>query len=198
MDDYYTYGYCFERITSYDLEEINKYNKVSIQKNNMSTFIQLISKGKIDEVKENLEADKAYVSLADSDSETLLFYSVFIGNYDITRLILKFGADPNHKDSDGQTAIYRAIFINDEKIIGLLHEYNANLNSIDKDGNTVLHIAILSKNYPIIKSLLEYGSDPKIRNNDGMSSFDYSSSKLNSGYVIDKKISKLLNRYKKN
>src|SRR5947207_10646114 len=76
-------------------------------------FIKHISNSNLDELRFILESDKNnnyYINLSDKDNDTLLHFSVFANNYDITKLFLKYGANPNKCDNDGQSPIFRSVF----------------------------------------------------------------------------------------
>jgi len=157
----------------------------------VAMMIKLIANKNIQYIKELLEQDKIdkyLINLNDSDGETLLHFSIFSDSYEMTRMFLKYGADPNKRDKEGQTPIFRIVFATDEKIIGLLLEYGAILDIQDSEGNTPLHIAVLTKNYKIIKSLLDYGVNPLIHNKNNLISIDFAVSKVGGKFSLDEKI----------
>lgn len=149
-------------------------------------IIAMINTKNYDKIREILEIDRSIVNIIDDDS--LLHLSVFSNDYEICKLFLKYGANPNIKDKSGQTPIFRIIFSTTNKILGLLIEYGALINMSDCNGNTPLHIAVLSKNYFVIKTLLEYGCDTKIKNNGNFYAIDYATTKKNGLVVPDEPI----------
>lgn len=202
VDYYFTEGYNVDKMTTADLIEIEKYIKKKRDHSaNVATvelMIRLIAHKNIEHIRDLLEMDKNnknIINLTDSDSESLLHFSIFSDSYELSRLFLKYGADPNKRDNGGQTPIFRIVFATDEKIIGLLLEYGAILDIQDKEGNTPLHIAVLTKNYKIIKSLLDYGVDPLIHNKSNLLSLDFAISKIDEKIVLDEKILKIFSEY---
>lgn len=103
------------------IEQIN----IAIANNNIEKFTKLLE-GKID--------------LRDipKDQTNPLFNSIFFGNYAITEMLLKNGADPNFQDACGTTPLHVAI-----KPIG--GDPNSKINTI--------------------KILLAYGANPLIQDN---------------------------------
>ena len=200
IDIYFTEGYNDAIMTNDDLIEIDKFSKRDPSVNNITIelMIRLIANKNIEYIRELLELDKnkkKIINLTDKDNETLLHFSIFSNSYELSRLFLKYGADPNKKDNEGQTPIFRIVFANDEKIIGLLLEYGAILDIQDKDGNTPLHIAVLTKNYKIIKSLLDYGINPLIHNKHNLISLDFAVSKIGDKIKIDETILAIFSEY---
>ncbi|AYV81673.1 MAG: hypothetical protein Harvfovirus51_5 [Harvfovirus sp.] len=197
-DYYYTEGHLD---TMHDLLYIYKpIRKQSSHKPNITLHMMtnLIAKKNVDQIKELLENDKHrkfIINLADKDNETLLHFSIFSNSYDLSRLFLKYGADPNRRDNEGQPPLFRIVFATDEKIIGLLLEYGAVLDIQDLQGNTALHIAVLTKNYKIITALLDYGVNPLIRNNDSLLSLDFAISKIGGKIILDEKIISIFSQY---
>lgn len=148
------------------LNIIHKYNTYSVSLT-IEHFVKYITNSDIITIKNALDADKYnnyYINMADADNDTLLHFSVFANNYEITHLLLSYGANPNISDNDGQTPIFRSVFCNNVNIVHSLILYNANINKQDDDGNTVLHLAVLTKNYLIIEILLFYNADRHIKN----------------------------------
>lgn len=193
MDYYFTEHFNINRD---DLIEINDEHRA--HNSTIEVMINLIANKNIERIKELLELDKDQrniINLVDKDNETLLHFSVFSNNYDLSRLFLKYGADPNKRDNEGQTAIFRIVFATDERIIGLLLEYGAILDLQDKDGNTALHIAVLTKNYKIIKSLLDYGVDPLITNKSNLISLDFAVTQMNDKIIFDDHILSIFSNY---
>ena len=85
----------------------------------------------------------------------------FERDYDMIKLLLKHGANPNLKNSDGCTIfdflminkIYKSIHI--IKIIKLLLENNINIDTYNIHGYALLHYYICEKKYDIVKFLIK-------------------------------------------
>lgn len=65
---------------------------------------------------------------------SLLDMAVFSSHYDIVKLLLEKGADPNHIYSDNQNSCFYAAGAWDHEILELLINYGGRVNLIDKDG----------------------------------------------------------------
>ena len=63
-------------------------------------------------------------------------------NYELLKMALEAGADPNISDKDGITPLHIACMRRDIKMIELLLEYRANPNEIDKAGKQPLNYAM--------------------------------------------------------
>jgi ankyrin repeat protein len=93
---------------------------------------------------------------------------------DITRWLLKHGANPSAQMPYHQTPLHRAAFRMNLEAVKVLLEYNPDINLRDQHGDTPLHL-ILTKASPsppefvveIVQQLLEYGADPNISRADG-------------------------------
>ncbi|MBX9890600.1 MAG: ankyrin repeat domain-containing protein [Amoebophilaceae bacterium] len=112
--------------------------------------------------------------------DTALHYAAFCGYHEVTKLLLKHGAQVNEANKKGDTALHLAAQ-NDEKAIVkrlghssidataryqafllgkkktvevLLNDKNIDVNAKDKEGQTALHDAVLHVNETIVDKLL--------------------------------------------
>jgi ankyrin repeat protein len=76
-----------------------------------------------------------------SNAEGPLYYSVINKNYKITRLLLKFHANPNATDYFSTSYLMHSVMLRDTQILKLLLDYGANPAYVAKDGRTALSIA---------------------------------------------------------
>lgn len=72
-------------------------------------------------------------------------------------LLLRQGADVNHKSEFGYTALMIAVWVNDHEIVKLLLSYNADTKIKNVYNNTALSFAI-STNNSRLEKLLSYFS----------------------------------------
>ena len=95
--------------------------------------------------------------------------SIAFNKPEITRTLLKYGADPNYKDYRGKTALFYAV-ITGNKILRVLLSNGADPNEKDDDGRTPLMLAAIDGETggDIIKTLLEFGADPNIQDKKGL------------------------------
>lgn len=88
--------------------------------------------------------------------------------------ILRQKPDPDHRDSFGGTALHAAMFQKDTSIIVMLLDYGFDPNAKGlKNGYTPLHDAVWASNGDAVMILLERGADPSIKNNDGLTAYEF-------------------------
>ena len=108
-----------------------------------------------------------------SDINQELIQAVKVGNIELTKDLLKKGADVN-TNYQGRTPVYYAVEKNNLDIAKLLLvEYKANPNIQIKSGNTPLHQAASSGKVKMAKLLLENRADPTIENSANLTPKDY-------------------------
>ncbi len=84
------------------------------------------------------------------------------GNYDVARLFLKAGIDPDARNpKDGNTALIYASMNGNVKIVKLLLSYNADVNAKSNDGFTATAAAIFTGHPKVLKILQEYSNSNK-------------------------------------
>ena len=97
-------------------------------------------------------------------------------NIELTRMLLEYGADINAVSNDrGYTAVMDAVWKGNKDITKLLIEQGAELNTISKEGQSNLVLAVGANNIAICKMLAENGADPDIKDQMGMSAYNYAS-----------------------
>ncbi len=75
------------------------------------------------------------IDVADMTGITALAIAAKVGCYDVVKILLLQGADPNKPDNDGWTPAIFAAFHGHERIIALLAEFNADLSKVNADGD---------------------------------------------------------------
>lgn len=103
----------------------------------------------------------------DTDKLTILFNTVINNNYDVAKLLLEKGANPNIKDKNGLTVLSLAVAKNSFYIVELLLKHKADINIKDNSNQTPLFIAVNNSNYEMIELLLIMGANPNIINITG-------------------------------
>jgi len=83
-----------------------------------------------------------YTNLTDNIGNTALYYAACFENYEIAKILLKNGANPNIKCENGDTPLHKAFLRNDTLLIGILLEYNANPKIGNNEHKTPLYYAI--------------------------------------------------------
>ena len=135
---------------------------------------ELLKKLLISGVNPNLQNDKKY---------TPLVYAAKYFNTPASSLLLNYKADPNVRDKHGNTLLsysigqynylggsYHDTFLT---LIKQLLEHGANPNIANNVTVNPLHLAAYYGITPIVQLLLEFRADPRIRDNDGKTSYDY-------------------------
>ena len=134
-----------------------------IAKNKESVFNLFISAG-ID------------VNSRDDSGTPMLNIAVRNGNEDFTTKLLDLGADINAVSNDrGYTAVMDAVWKGNKDITKLLIERGAELNTINKEGQSNLVLAVGANNADICRMLADNGADPDIKDQMGMSAYNYAS-----------------------
>jgi ankyrin repeat protein len=88
--------------------------------------------------------------------------------------ILKTKPNPDHRDNFGGTALHGAMFQKDLSIVVILLDYGFDPNAKGTwNGYTPLHDAVWASNLEAVKLLLQRGSDPGIKNNDGLTPYEF-------------------------
>ncbi len=110
----------------------------------------------------------ADANTCDEINFSLLIKSIFVGKYNTTKLLLKYGANVNHKNTFGLTPLMAAVVEKNESIIRLLLSCkNINIDLQDNNGYTALMYACTLGYENIVKLLIEYHPNLDIQNNEG-------------------------------
>lgn len=120
---------------------------------------------------------------------TALHHAVARGNYEMTKMLLKAGANLEAKDKQGQTALHKTTAQENTFLMALLLKEGANLEAKTNKGCTALHLAVHANNLSVVVFLLQSGADINARNNKGMTPLHVSMRNM------DEEILKVLLRY---
>ena len=83
--------------------------------------------------------------------------ATYLGHRNIVGLLLKFGADVNHRSSDERTPLHWAAFRDNTQLIEFLLDNGADRTLVDKDGWNALDLAIIRINYQAARILSKAG-----------------------------------------
>jgi hypothetical protein len=90
---------------------------------------------------------------------------------DSVSLLLKAGANPNHKSFKGDTPLMVSAM--SQLFDGDLAEAGANVNAANSDGTTVLMILAAKGEGDEVRDALKAGADASLRDNNGRTALDY-------------------------
>lgn len=103
-----------------------------------------------------------------SDDITMLDMSVGGDDYELTKILLEGGANPNRiKNDTKKTPIFSAIYGRKIENVKILQQFKVNLNAKDKCDNTPLSLAVKIRSFDIVIWLLKQGADVQIVNKNG-------------------------------
>ena len=110
---------------------------------------------------------------------TPLLRAIMKGNYDVAKLFLENGADPNDMATSTMAPIHWAVVNNDSKYLLLLLNYGANPNLAEKskDKWTPLFDAIFWDRIENVKILIDNGANLKLKSKDGKTPLEYAEEK---------------------
>lgn len=89
--------------------------------------------------------------------------------FEVSKLLLSFGADPKQKDVYGQPAI---VVTNSYRVAALLLSYGASIDARGSCRRTPVHWAVSRKNYYLVELLLVCGADINTANKYGETPLD--------------------------
>lgn len=114
------------------------------------------------------------VNLSDELGTPILNNAVRIENIELVKKIIAAGANINTVSEDrGYTPLMDAVFMGNLELAKIFIDLKAELNTINKEGQTNLVLAVGADRTEICKLLVENGGDPDIKDQMGMSAYNY-------------------------
>lgn len=127
---------------------------------------QLVRDGKADELKRSLEMGLP-VNIRTGNGDSLLMLASYNGHYEMTKLLLAHGADPELANDRQQTPLAGVAFKGYKDIAELLIENGANVNATTPDGKTALMFAAMFNQLEVVECLLTHGADASMMTDEG-------------------------------
>eukprot|EP00112_Aurelia_sp_Birch-Aquarium-sp1_P000913 Seg109.3 transcript_id=Seg109.3/GoldUCD/mRNA.D3Y31 product="M-phase phosphoprotein 8" protein_id=Seg109.3/GoldUCD/D3Y31 len=93
---------------------------------------------------------------------TLLWKAIEGDQYDVTKKLLKFGANPNYRAENGKTALMVAVESGKTGFVSMLLKAGAHINLQQHNEETALILACRTGHEDIINILLNYGADARL------------------------------------
>jgi ankyrin repeat protein len=141
---------------------------------------QAVYQGGISTVKNLLTADKSSINFKNNKGLTPLLVAVSNLNFDISNLLLKYGADPNVSiPSDGNSPLHVAAENGLPWLGEILLDHSAKIDAPNKDGATPLILAVQWQHRDFAAMLIRRGADPAAADREGKTAPDYA---LESGF----------------
>jgi hypothetical protein len=139
----------------------------------VSVFLQDALNGKLESVRQAIEAG-VDVNSADEEQRTALLFASFNGHTSVVKLLLDNGALPSQRDGLGRTALMWAATGDNAEAVELLLEAGAEVNAVDtSEGFTALMHAAAEGHADVVKVLLKHNADASMRDKDGDSAQDF-------------------------
>jgi ankyrin repeat protein len=108
------------------------------------------------------------INKKDIHGRTKLQDSVMLGDHEMAKILIEYGADLNSKDNKDQNVLYDALsYGNIDFIDHLLSLKNLDFNNIDKENNNILQHSFSLANDEIALKLIKHGVNPNLRNKEG-------------------------------
>lgn len=113
----------------------------SKDKKGNSAIFQAVAGGNVKIVSAVLKITRNPNEIEREKGWTPLLLASVKGNYELVKLLLSYGADPNIRNYDGATALHFSVYEGQIEIAKLLIDNGADKTIQDSDGNTPVEIA---------------------------------------------------------
>lgn len=163
---------CME-LTPYNSSSTTQYTTTTHVKTEWPPIFVAIFNQNKQEVKQLIKQG-ADVNEPSGFSKKTPLHEAVLFSFDISKTLLKRGADANARDIYGQTPLHICMrFLNTHKTAELLLFYKADINMQTHQGTTALHKAIKNSDVKKIHLLLTHNADVSITTNKGETALDY-------------------------
>ncbi len=123
--------------------------------------------GRLNIIEELLIHDRNLIMMQDEDSNTPLHLACINKRYKTTALLIRYGADVNHRNTKKWTPLDCAANAGAFHCAKLLLEACAPVDPLDRTSTTPLHLAAENGHPKIVELLLSYGADVTMKDSQG-------------------------------
>lgn len=143
----------------------------TISSNMVVEFLQTVSYGNLDKVKEMIASNPSIVNSQDELGFSVLHNLMCEEQFELLEYLIKKGADVNLKNKEGLSPIHLACY---SENIRILLESGADIQSQDKQGDTPLHSLVKEgkEKIDVIEYLIKAGAKIDLKNKNGETPLD--------------------------
>lgn len=123
------------------------------------------------------------VNQTDKRGFTPLILAVYNQSYEVAKLLLENGANPNAQDLSGNTALMGASFKAYPEMVDLLLAHKADVNLLNYNQAPALLFAATFGQLEIAKKLLEHGADKNLKDHNGKTALDHAQIQENEAMI---------------
>ena len=154
-----------------DRTETNTQQPNTITSNVVVEFLQAVSYGNLDKVKEMITSNPSIVNSQDGLGFSALHNLMCEEQFELLEYLIKKGADVNLKNNEGLSPIHLACY---SENIRILLESGADIQSQDKQGDTPLHSLVKEgkEKIDVIEYLIKAGAKIDLKNKNGETPLD--------------------------
>lgn len=126
-----------------------------------------------------LAAGKIDLNQTDVNGNSAVAQAIKNGHEEVTRLLVKWGADLSTQTNEGNTLLMLAVLSKKPEIVGLLLQRKVEVNTQDNVGDTALMMAAATGQDRVIEMLINAGADMQLRNKEELNAYQIAQ---NAGY----------------
>jgi ankyrin repeat protein len=154
--------------------------------NSPKELIELVKRGKLDEVRKTIESDRSLANLKRRDGLPLLYFAVVNGHLDTVTYLLDMGAQIDARTQSG-SALHGAADNEFADIAEVLLARGANPHLRDDSGQTPLHKANMDQSGRVAAMLISSGADINAIDLQGRTALHRCKSKAVAKLLVEKR-----------
>ncbi|MCD4731028.1 MAG: ankyrin repeat domain-containing protein, partial [Bacteroidales bacterium] len=134
---------------------------------------QAVKDGNTELVNKYLQKDPDLLNAKNQEAMTPLNLAAQEDQFEVSKFLLKKGADPLLGDNENSGPIHLAAISGSIRIVDLLQENRVDIDAKDDNGLTALHFALSRRQFEMAYHLVEQGADVKLETNNGWSTLQF-------------------------